>query len=278
VTFLLPSASSDWAGQALHAFFPDGLLSQTPNDSLTPFSGWTKRRDPRSLQSLKDLIRSLGGKRIRLTRIRTKDWVREYKSRFPMQRLGKFTVLPSWRRRTKLPKGSLPIVLMPGQAFGTGLHASTRLMLKAMEGLAPAPLVLDIGAGSGILGLAALRLGAGKVLSIEMEKAACEEMRGNAKLNGFGPLRFAVRWGSFPKALRGRKIKADLCLANIVTPVLCELMPALAACTVSGGTLLFSGIHTRTEAAQVAKAAKACKLKVLSRQSKGEWWCLRAVK
>jgi ribosomal protein L11 methyltransferase len=277
-SFLLPSDSSDWAGQALHAWFPDGLLAGAAKASLTPLTGWTRRRDPLSLQELKNQIRLLGGTHIRLRAEGVKDWVHDYKSRFPRQQLGRFVVLPSWRRHAKLSKGSLPIVLLPGQAFGTGLHASTRLMLASIESLEPQGKVLDIGAGSGILGLACLRLGAAKVLSIEMEEAACEEMRGNAKLNGFGPGRFAVRHGSFPKAMGAKAFQADLVLANIVTPVLCALMRAMVARVAKGGTLLFSGIHTKAEAAQVARAAGLAGLRIASRTSKGEWWCLRAVK
>jgi len=124
--------------------------------------------------------------------------VREYKSRFPVQALGRFVILPLWRRRAKLPRGKLPIILMPGQAFGTGLHDSTRLMLKAIE-TAQARSVLDVGAGSGILGFACLRLGANKVLSLEIEEAACHEMKGNAKLNGYKPSQFACAAAAFPR-------------------------------------------------------------------------------
>jgi ribosomal protein L11 methyltransferase len=276
ISFLLPEQNSDWAGQALYAWFPDGLLSSNPKKSLTPFSGWPKN-GLKNLEELKNRIHMLGGSRIRVQRERARDWVREYKSRFPVQALGRFVVLPLWRRRARLPLGKLPIVLMPGQAFGTGLHDSTRLMLKSIEGT-PALSVLDVGAGSGILGLACLRLGAKKVLSLEIEEAACGEMRGNARLNGYKPSQFAVRCGAFPGAMKGRRLGADLVLANIITPVLCALMRALAAQARKGGTLLFSGIHTKAEALQVAAAARAANLKVTGRDSKGDWWCLRALK
>lgn len=277
ISFLLPSSAADWAGQALYSWFPDGLLARTAKNSLTPLTGWPRISGPKKLEELKIQIQRIGGTQLRVRSTRVRDWVREYKSRFPVQALGRFAVLPLWRRKAKLPKGKLPIILMPGQAFGTGLHDSTRLMLKAIE-KAPASSVLDIGAGSGILGLACLRQGAKKILSIEIEEAACDEMKGNARLNGFTPSQFAVRCGFFPKAMKGRKMQADLVLANIITPVLCALMKPLAGQARKGGTLLFSGIHGDAEAALVAKAARAAGLRVAEKTARGEWRCLRALK
>lgn len=274
---MLPDASADWAGQALCAFFPDGLLSQARKNSLTLLHGWPRLQSPRHLEELKAAIFSIGGSALRIKSERKRDWVHEYKSRFPVQSLGRFIILPYWRRKAKVPAGKLPIILLPGQAFGTGLHDSTRLMLHAIETTA-SETVLDIGAGSGILGLACLRQGSKKVLSIEIEKAACEEMKGNARLNGFGPASFAVRAGTFPALLKGKKMAAGLVLANIVTPVLCHLMKAIAAQAAKGATVLLSGIHTESEARQVAKAVRAAGLKITGRESRGDWWCLRARK
>jgi ribosomal protein L11 methyltransferase len=278
VSFLLPKASAELAGQALLEYFPDGLLMQDRNPSQVEFSGWPSRSDPPSLAQLKAALAGLGARRLRQSRSRPRDWVREYKSRFPMQTLGRFVILPEWRKKTALAPGKLPIVLLPGQAFGTGLHESTQLMLKSIAAIPTGARVLDIGAGSGILGLGCLRLGWQKVLAVEIEEAACGEMEGNRALNGFGPDRFAVRRGAFPKAMRGRPAGAALVLANLVTPLLCELMGGIAAQGAAGATFLFSGIHTEEEARKVAAAARAAGLRAGMRLNKKEWWCLRASK
>ncbi|MES2201102.1 MAG: 50S ribosomal protein L11 methyltransferase [candidate division FCPU426 bacterium] len=277
VTFKLPPSVVDWAGQALVAYFPDGL-AQTPSGRQ---QGWLRRHDAATLTRFRAELKSLGGRELRLQKVRQRNWVGEYQSRFPRQTIGRFVIVPSWRRQgQKIPKTSFPIYLLPGQAFGTGLHRSTQLMLKAIQrfGSSPDQHVLDVGAGSGILSFAALRQGAASALCIEIEEAAAKEIRSNARLNGFGPKRLKALCGEFPGCLKGKKVKADLLLANLVTPLLCKLMPALAAQTRAGGTLLFSGIHTEPEADQVGLAARRAGLKVVKRETKGGWWCLQALK
>lgn len=183
--------------------------------------------------------------------------------RFPTLRLGRFVIVAAANLKTaRIPKGAKPIVLVQGQAFGTGLHESTRLMLRELERLRPQGLrVLDIGAGSGILGFACLHLGAESVTCVEMESAACAELRENRGLNGVKPAALPVICGKFPLA-RLRAKRWPLVLGNLVTPVLTALMPRLAAQVAPGGTLLCSGIHTKPEAAAVGLAARQAGLKL----------------
>jgi ribosomal protein L11 methyltransferase len=283
VSFLLPENQGDWAGQALLPYFPDGLAqlktSGARAKSHALFSGWLRRGDAPRVKKLRAELASFGALQWRLRRQKAKDWVGDYKSRFPLQRLGRFSIVPSWRRGKKALGSTLPIYLLPGQAFGTGLHASTRLMLKAIEAYADgAASVLDIGAGSGILSFGALKLGAKKALCVEIEKAAALEMADNARLNGFAAKRLRVISGKFPGCMKGKKIKADLLLANLVTPLLCAQMRQLAAQTARGGRLLFSGIHTAAEARLVSAAARQAGLRIDQKDSKGDWFCLHASK
>jgi ribosomal protein L11 methyltransferase len=182
----------------------------------------------------------------------------------------------------KLPKRAIPIVLIQAQAFGTGLHESTRLMLQGLEALAEqgaleGATVLDVGAGSGILGFASLHLGAQSVTNVEVESAACAEMRENRTLNRVASRRFPVICGRFPlQRLRAKRY--PLVLGNLVTPVLEQLMPSLKRQMAGGGRLFCSGIHTPAEAARVTKAAKAQGLKPLVSKSLRGWYRLEFVR
>ncbi len=147
-------------------------------------------------------------------------------------------------------------MLTQGQAFGSGRHESTLLMLRALCARPPAGTVLDVGAGSGILGFACLELGAERVVAVEQETAACAELRANRDLNSVEAVRLPVLAGRFPlRRLEGRRFATVL--ANLVTPVLVDLMPALSRALAPGGALLCCGIHTRPEALRVARAARS---------------------
>jgi ribosomal protein L11 methyltransferase len=175
----------------------------------------------------------------------------------------------------KLPKQSLPIVLIQGQAFGSGQHESTRLMLQIIASRPPLGQdVLDVGAGSGILGFACLHLGARRAVSVEVESAACDELRRNRTLNGVAPGRLPVLCGRYPlKRLQGRRF--PWVLGNLVTPVLVALMPRLGAQVAPQGTLLCSGIHTDPEAEAVVAAARKAGLALKERAQLRQWNVLR---
>ncbi len=127
-----------------------------------------------------------------------------------------------------------------------------------------------MGAGSGILGFGALHLGAAKVTCVELESAACAELRENRDLNSVPPRRMPVICGRYPLArLRGKRYA--LVLGNLVTPLLLALMPDLARQLAQGGSLLCSGIHTRPEAAAVTRAAQARGLRRRGAESLRDW-------
>jgi ribosomal protein L11 methylase PrmA len=276
-SFLLPDAAAEWAGAALSDVFPDGLLLHPLHGGVTRLEGWQRAKRP-SPEKLAERLKRLGASRVRAYAAALP---RAFKlnGRFPVQRLGSFVVLGADQAAKRRPKaGERRIVLVQGQAFGTGLHESTRLMLRRLERIRPEGLqVLDIGAGSGILGFACLHLGAARVSCVELERAACAELRENRALNAVAPSAMPVLAGAYPlRRLQGRRF--PLLLANLVTPLLLALMPKLARQTAPGGALLCSGIHSAAEARQVTAAARREGLRLKSGSRLRRWHGLHFVR
>jgi ribosomal protein L11 methylase PrmA len=273
-TFHLQDAAAEWAGAALSDAFPDGLLLDPCPGGVTRLRGWRSPLSTAADQALLKRLRGLGARRVSSS-VEAAPKRLALHGRFPVLRLGRFCIVP------KAQAAGLParpreqrIVLVQGQAFGTGLHESTRLMLGVLQALPMQGLaVLDVGAGSGILGLACLHLGAASVACVEIEGAACAELRENRALNGVSPRRLPVIHGAYPLA-RLRAERFPLVLGNLVTPLLVRLMPRLAAQTAKGGRLLCSGIHTPSEARAVSAAAKAAGLRPGPRRSLRQWYAL----
>lgn len=146
--------------------------------------------------------------------------------------------------------GASEVVIEPRQAFGTGAHGSTALalgLLDARLAAAPAARVLDVGSGSGVLAIAALRLGADRAWACDLDPIAARETRENAARNGVGA-RLAVFAGSLG-ALDPRARGFDLVLANLLSSELCPILPALAARVAPGGVAVLSGLLQRERAA-----------------------------
>lgn len=277
-SFVLPDAAAEWAGAALSDAFPDGLLLHPLHGGVTRLEGWQAGRRL-SEAALSERLRSLGATRVRSSLPKPPARPLALNGRFPVQRLGRFSIVPASLHAKTPPKGAeRRIVLVQGQAFGTGLHESTRLMLAQVERLKPQGLeVLDVGAGSGILGFACLHLGAARVTCVEVERAACAELRENRGLNRVAPARMPVHLGAYPLGrLRARRF--PLVLGNLVSPLLTALMPRLAAQLSRGGRLLCSGIHGAAEAAQVGAAARARGLKPGRHANLHRWHVLSFVR
>jgi ribosomal protein L11 methyltransferase len=176
------------------------------------------------------------------------DWVRLTQSQFdPIPISGRLWIVPSWHEAPD-PE-AITIVLDPGLAFGTGSHPTTRLCLQWLEAnLRPGESVLDYGCGSGILAIAAARLGAGRVVGIDIDPQAVQAARDNAERNGV-----AIELG-LPDQLGAGQY--DVLVANILTNPLKALMPLLAAHVRPGGRIVLSGI-LEAQAAEVAELYSA---------------------
>jgi ribosomal protein L11 methyltransferase len=165
------------------------------------------------------------------------DWGEAWKAGLAPISVGRLFVRPSWIDAAP-PPGAAEVVLDPGMAFGTGTHPTTSLCLRALSDLLgerPGATVLDVGTGSGLLAIAAARLGAGRVAGTDVDPVAVAVARENAARNGV-----EVELSGAPvPALRG---PFDLVVANILANTLRELAPGIAAQVAPGGTLLLSGL------------------------------------
>jgi ribosomal protein L11 methyltransferase len=197
----------------------------------------------------------------RVETVAEQDWVRLTQSQFdPIRISGRLWIVPSWHDAPD--PDAISIVLDPGLAFGTGSHPTTRLCLKWLEAnLRSGASVLDYGCGSGILAIAAAKLGAGRVVGVDIDPQAVESARDNAERNGVSiafmlpdELEKARFQNPLPLAVAGANAGPnalyDVVVANILTNPLKALMPLLAARARPGGDLILSGI-LETQAEEV---------------------------
>ena len=205
------------------------------------------------------------------------DWAEAWKAHFPVLRVGRRLVIrPTWRRH-RAGRDDVVIALDPGMAFGTGLHPTTRLCLACLESVADRGLVagagvLDVGCGSGILSMAAARLGAMTVLGVDTDPIAVEATAANAARNRLAR-RIRTRHGSLPSGER----PFDVVLANLIASVLIDLAEPLAAELRPRGVLVASGIYVDREAA-VRNAFDVAGLSVEGREAEGDWVALEAAR
>jgi ribosomal protein L11 methyltransferase len=179
----------------------------------------------------------------KVARIDDEDWVRRSQAQFPPLRIGRLWVGPSWEEP---PRTGAVVRLDPGLAFGTGSHPSTRLVLEFLEQhVGGGERVLDYGCGSGILAIAAAKLGAAQVDAVDVDAEAVRTAADNARANDV-TLRAAV-----PDALAPALY--DLVVSNILAQPLIVLAPLLAARTASCGRIALSGI-LQNQVAEVANA------------------------
>ena len=204
------------------------------------------------------------------------DWAEAWKAGYHVLRVGRRLVIkPTWRDYTPQPD-DLIIELDPGMAFGSGLHPTTQLCLETIEDyLPPGANVLDVGAGSGILAIAAARLGASRVLALDTDPLAVRIARENVALNQLEAI-IQVEEGTVQIA-NSQSLNPNLMVVNILAETIVELAPALAANLSPGGILVASGI-IQDRAQAVLASLHTCGLSLVERRTDGEWVALIAQK
>jgi ribosomal protein L11 methyltransferase len=204
------------------------------------------------------------------------DWAEAWKAHFPVLRVGRRIVIkPTWREHAPA-EDDVVLDLDPGMAFGTGLHPTTRLCLIALEWIADqgrlqGARVLDVGCGSGILSIAAAKLGAQSVYSVDIDPIAIEATTINAARNGLSEV-IRTRVGSLPT----ESVPFDVVAANLIASVLIDLAPELAAEMRRDGTLVASGIFVDRER-DVREAFAGVRLDVGNGWDEGDWVALEAM-
>src|SRR5438552_5272601 len=211
--------------------------------------------------------------KLRVARVDDEDWAEAWKRGYAPQRIGRIVIVPSWLDEPMAP-GEMAIRLDPGMAFGTGLHPTTRGCLTLLQHIEPMPdRCLDVGTGSGILGLAALRLGARRVVGLDTDPIAVTAATANAAVNEVAD-QFEARRGTISLEQPVAEEAFPLILANLVATLLIELAPALSAHAAPGGTLIASGI-IEPRADEVLASLDAAEFDLVDRIDDGEWVSLR---
>lgn len=173
----------------------------------------------------------------KIEQLEDKDWEREWMDNFHPMRFGeRLWICPSWR---DVPdKNAVNVMLDPGLAFGTGTHPTTSLCLQWLDGLdLDGKTVIDFGCGSGILAIAALKLGAAQVIGIDIDPQAIQASRDNAERNGV-----SERLALYLPHQQPADLQADVVVANILAGPLRELAPLISVLPQEGGLLGLSGV------------------------------------
>lgn len=187
------------------------------------------------------------------------DWANAWRAHYTVHQIGNRTAVRApWHEQAEID-GSVMIELDPGMAFGTGLHPTTRLCMLALEEtLQPGMRVLDVGTGSGILAIAAAKLGAASVDAFDIEPVAVRSSRENAERNHVAQLIRTELAASVEES--PFRATYDLVTANIIARILIDLCPGLVSAVRPGGTLVLSGIiEPREEALRDAFESRGMK-------------------
>ncbi len=261
---------------------------QEKMQGLSNIKLYLQSSDTQGLERLKALLQDMkqhpdwGSLELSIRPLPDTDWEESWKENYPPQPVGEsLIVLPYWLADSDT-QGRLPIILDPGLTFGTGAHPSTQMVMACMErAIRPGDACLDLGSGSGILSIAALRLGAKSAIGVDIDPKAEDIARQNAAYNGFAAPEFTALTGNVTadRAMM-QQLAAEnyrVVLVNIVADVIIGLAPVLPRFLKEESILICSGILD-SRLAEVKAALAAAGLTVTETIAKEDWRCVCARK
>ncbi len=229
----------------------------------------------KALEKLRPFV-NLGACTLEVSETEDKDWINNWKEYFKPFTVDDILIKPTWEEIPAGQEGKLLIQIDPGTAFGTGKHETTQLCIRQLKKyLHGNEAVLDVGTGSGILGITALKLGAGRVFGTDLDENAITAVRENLQANAISEDAFSVIKGNLIDDTAVKEAAGygcyDVAVANILADVIIQLQKEIAAHLVPGGIFITSGIIEGKEAAvrEAFAANEAFELLEVTRQ--GEW-------
>lgn len=203
------------------------------------------------------------------------DWINNWKQYFHQFYIDDLLVIPSWEEVEEKDRDKMILHIDPGTAFGTGMHETTQLCIRQLKKyVTPDTVLLDVGTGSGILGILALMFGAKKVVGTDLDPCAVDAVQDNLQANGIDPEKFTLLIGNL---ITEKEVQDqvgygcyDIVAANILADVLVALTPVVIAQMKPGAIYILSGIIDDKEAV-VKEAVQAAGLELLDVNYQGEW-------
>lgn len=271
---ILPDGPED-DGIAWLSFFveetEDGRLQVNGEDTDEKAVMASARKELEELRAFCDI----GEGSIEVEETEDIDWINNWKQYFHQFYIDDLLVIPSWETVEEEDQGKMVLHIDPGTAFGTGMHETTQLCIRQLKKyVTPDTVLLDVGTGSGILGILALMFGAQRVVGTDLDICAVEAVRENLESNHIDPENFEMMIGNIitEKEIQDRVGYGcyDIVVANILADVLVALSPVIVNQMKPGGIYITSGIIDDKEAV-VVEAVKAAGLEVLEVAYQGEW-------
>ncbi len=227
-----------------------------------------------SVQSvLADLVQSSRVIPLSVQRVPSQDWNEAWTRSVKPLRIGRLVIRPSWEP-VVLGPGDIEIVLDPKQAFGTGHHATTRMLLEWLqEGIRGGEQVLDVGTGSAILAMAAVKLGAASAVGVEIDSVAVDCAREYVELNGLND-QIDIIAGTLADLPQGRWTTAELVLANLDRQTVLDLADDLVCSAPRGASIMVSGILVEQET-EIVDQLSSLGLACVERREEEGWVAMK---
>ncbi len=281
--------------------FVDILPDEPKDDGIAYLSFFVEEKDNGSLivngedttaeaileivkNELEDLrsFMDIGEGTVDITETEDIDWINNWKQYFHQFTIDDVLVIPSWEEAAPEDKNKMILHIDPGTAFGTGMHDTTQLCIRALRKFITSDTVLlDVGTGSGILAILSLMFGAKKAVGTDLDPCAVDAVRENMEANGILPADFTMMIGNI---ITEKEVQDkvgyecyDIVVANILADVLVPLTPVIMHQLKKGGIYITSGIIDDKEET-VVEAVKAAGLEVLEVNYQGEWVSVTARK